>query len=122
MTYLQRLLLNAFLRYRYEQAPTRPSFLKFTKIAIVLFTGQPSEPTKRRRIAVDPRGGGALAAGEMHIPEKIPGNDAGRRRLKCRQCAKGDRRKDTNFRCRGCPLQPALCLTCFSDWHTAGDV
>jgi len=121
MHYLQRLLLNAFIRYRFEQAPARPSFLKFTKVAIVLFTGLSSEPTKRRRISVELEGG-ALAAGEMHFPEKIPGNDAGRSRLKCRQCAKTGSRKDTTFWCRGCPLKPALCLTCFSDWHTVGDV
>ena len=112
--FLQRLFLNGFLRYIHEQNIHRPSLLKFTKAAIVHFTGHASDPTKRRRISSGP----SAEITMMHFPEKIPVGDHGQRnRLRCKQCQKQTIRRDTQFRCSGCQSKPPLCITCFRDWH-----
>jgi hypothetical protein len=60
-----------------------------------------------------------------HYQERIP-PPAGWTRsssyfLRCKQCYKDNKkRKQTSFRCKDCPTQPALCPgKCFETWHKA---
>lgn len=55
-----------------------------------------------------------------HWPEKIPKKDPADKKsvfLKCKMCTKNKIRRETSFRCKGCPDKPALCPCCFEDWH-----
>ena len=106
--YLQRLVLNSFLRYKYER-DSKASFLNFTKKAIIYFIGQSSDPVRHRGSDLVP-----TLAGEMHFPELIPGGQTEKqRRLKCRHCAAQNQRRDTQYRCSGCHGSQPLCISCF---------
>ncbi|CAK1592332.1 unnamed protein product [Parnassius mnemosyne] len=37
--------------------------------------------------------------------------------LTCKQCSKQKVRRDTSYFCKGCNNSPALCPSCFEDWH-----
>ncbi|XP_045459219.1 piggyBac transposable element-derived protein 4-like [Melitaea cinxia] len=37
--------------------------------------------------------------------------------LSCKQCSKNKVRRDTSYFCKGCYKSPALCPSCFEDWH-----
>ena len=36
---------------------------------------------------------------------------------KCRLCSKNNHRKESRYMCPDCPSSPALCVTCFSEFH-----
>ncbi|XP_044745115.1 piggyBac transposable element-derived protein 4 [Coccinella septempunctata] len=62
-----------------------------------------------------------LPAGEQHFPAEIPVTEHSRRKhafLKCRQCTKEGRRRETRYRCEHCEDNPPLCpAPCFKLWH-----
>ena len=115
ITYLQRMVLNAFLRFRLERNP-KMSFLQFTKYAICHLTGMDSEPERGRH----KRASNALEV-PGHFPEEISAGIQPRKRRKCAQCLKGGERKDSYYFCPRCPGNPALCVTpCFRLFHSDG--
>lgn len=56
-----------------------------------------------------------------HYQEKIPAPLDYKRKtyfLRCKQCQKEERRKETSWRCKDCTAKPALCPgLCFERWH-----
>lgn len=54
-------------------------------------------------------------------PETIPKPENWKRNkvfLKCRLCTKNKIKKETSYRCKGCPNKPPLCPGCFEQWHS----
>lgn len=55
-----------------------------------------------------------------HWPEQIlsrPGTAKKFAFLKCKVCTKKNIRKETSYRCKGCPDKPPLCPSCFEEYH-----
>lgn len=55
-----------------------------------------------------------------HWPEQIlarPGVTKKFAFLKCKVCSKNNIRKETSYRCKGCPDKPPLCPSCFEVYH-----
>lgn len=59
-----------------------------------------------------------------HWPEQIlsrPGTAKKFAFLKCKVCTKKNIRKETSYRCKGCPTKPPLCPSCFEAYHNSID-
>lgn len=59
-----------------------------------------------------------------HWPEQIlsrPGTAKKFAFLKCKVCTKKNIRKETSYRCKGCPTKPPLCPSCFESYHNSID-
>lgn len=60
-------------------------------------------------------------SGTGHWPEKIPVREGSKKKsnfLKCKMCWESKKnRKETSFRCKGCPNKTPLCPLCFEGWH-----
>ncbi|CAF4945929.1 unnamed protein product [Pieris macdunnoughi] len=55
-----------------------------------------------------------------HWPEKMPARAGGTKKfafLKCKVCIQKKLRKETSYRCKGCPDKPPLCPVCFGPYH-----
>ncbi|XP_045769865.1 piggyBac transposable element-derived protein 4-like isoform X1 [Maniola jurtina] len=55
-----------------------------------------------------------------HWPEQMlsrPGTSKKFAFLKCKVCSKNNIRKETSYRCKGCPDKPPLCPSCFEAYH-----
>ena len=86
---IQRLLLNAHIRYRCEKNPNA-TYLDCMKAAVAVLTGKPAEPGDRAARVQPP----PLA--QLHSSTKIPDN----KQRQCKMCYKRDKkRKDTRFEC-----------------------
>ena len=117
---IQRLLLNAFLRYKKEKNG-KASFKEFTKSAVLQLTGMESAPKRpgsvERRRPTDAAGDGAERQ-QMHVIQKIPATEKKQNpKKRCRVCYENGQRKDSRFQCSHCPDKPGLCLDCFSAYH-----
>lgn len=65
---------------------------------------------------------GLPAAGVVgHWPIRQPGNNTSKpfNYLACKLCRRKKQRRETSFRCKGCPGMPPLCPNCFEEWHLA---
>ena len=115
---IQRLILNAFLRYKKEKN-ARATFKDFTQSAILQLTG--IESTPKRPGSVERRAGGDGAHERqliMHVIQKIPATEKKRNpKKRCRLCYQTGTRKDSRFQCSHCPEKPGLCLDCFGRYH-----
>lgn len=59
-----------------------------------------------------------------HWPELIPKTENCKRNkvfLKCRLCTKNKIKKETSYRCKGCPSKAPLCPGCFEPWHSRAE-
>lgn len=121
---LQRLLLNAFIRYKSEKN-RNAVFSQFSMKAVTFLTGVQSEPThgrhSRLQIQHVPEGGDQLEV--FHYLDFIMEDKADKRsrpRKQCRVCSGNSIRKDTFYCCVECQGRPALCVVpCFKIWHQA---
>ncbi|XP_047028874.1 piggyBac transposable element-derived protein 4-like [Helicoverpa zea] len=55
-----------------------------------------------------------------HWPEQVPSRPGTTKKfafLKCKVCSKNKIRKETSYRCKGCPDKPPLCPSCFEIYH-----
>lgn len=55
-----------------------------------------------------------------HWPTRMMPSSASKKKfafLSCKQCSKSKIRRDTSYYCKGCDKSPALCPSCFEDWH-----
>lgn len=113
--FVQRLLLNAFIRYKAERiGEGRYSLVKFTLDVIPYLTDVASDVTRGRQLRP-----ARNREEQGHFPEDVPSAGQTRKRLKCQYCSSQGTRKDTYYRCGGCPRKPGLCITpCFRLFHT----
>lgn len=113
--YIQRLLLNSYLRYKCDKA-LQYSFVDYIKTAIVCLTQVESDSIRGRQLhhKYVPRNNNNL-----HTPVLIPTAEGNMKpRRKCKICTKNAARKDTYYCCLECPGQPSLCVgPCFREWH-----
>lgn len=57
---------------------------------------------------------------QTHWPElipKAPDNNRNKAFLKCRLCTRNKTRKETSYRCKGCPDKVPFCPACFEQYH-----
>jgi len=113
LSYFQRLVLNAFIRFRSERNKGM-QFGEFIKSVVCHLTGVQSQSQRIRY----KRASGMQQDRELHFPEEITPEGQTRRRRKCAECAKRNIRKDTYYFCPSCPNAPALCVVpCFRNFH-----
>lgn len=112
--FIQRLLLNSYIRYTQEQEKVK--FLEFTKNIVVHLTGVASQSVKgrQRRLAAP------LAAAQLdnvHMMQKYPPTQRKENpQRRCIRCKDQGQRRDTRYFCGRCPDNPPLCSNCFSNW------
>ena len=90
LSYFQRLVLNAFIRFRSERNKGM-QFGEFIKSVVCHLTGVQSQSQRIRY----KRASGMQQDRELHFPEEITPEGQTRRRRKCAECAKRNIRKDT---------------------------
>lgn len=112
---IQRLIINAFLRYRAEKN-AKARFFDFIKKAVLLLTQIPCEGIQKSRNTYGNRPPAVPA--QLHYCVPIPSTPGKARPTKrCRICYRNGLRKDSRYHCSTCTDQPGLCKGCFDLYH-----
>lgn len=121
---------NSF--FIYKKFHPRETFLQYRDAIIENLLQVPANITDGKNLVIKNRGGRPKVLSSTnepgpsnenhfhHFPEKIPAPEDYKRKtyfLRCKQCSKNNIRKETSYRCKECQDKPALCPTCFEDFH-----